>query len=341
MYMEKNLDQRPSIPEGLRDILPAEAKERRRLETRLRDRFEERGYGEVICPTFEFYDLLSVEAGPAVKRDMVRFMGSDGRLLALRPEMTTTIARVVAQRLDTAAGPHRLYYVANVFREEFSKQGRVREFRQAGIELIGLDGVEADIEAVAIFIEALSDTGLSDFQVGLGQIGFLEGAIASLDIAETDRDRLRSALAERSQVAYEKAVTDLGLAGETARRLLAIPTLRGGAEVLEASRDLAVGPQSLVALERLKAVFGGLTAAGLADNVVLDFGIWRGFDYYTGLIFEAYAPGVGLPVGAGGRYDKLLAEFGRPAPAAGFALGLDRLQLALAKSSPAGTGAGA
>ena len=330
----------PSIPEGLRDILPAEASRRRDLEGRLRGAFEGRGFGEVISPTFEFYDLLSVEAGPAIKRDMVRFMGSDGRLLALRPEMTTTIARVVAQRLEPEAGPHRLYYIANVFREEFSKQGQAREFWQAGIELVGgAGGPDTDAEVVVLFVEALDAAGLVDFQVGLGQIGFLAGALKALPVTEADRERLRSALDERSLVKYRAAVADLGLDDETAAKLLAIPTLRGGPDVFKAAAGLVIGDEAGAALDRLKEVWSGLDAAGLADRVVIDLGIWRTFDYYTGLVFEAYAPGLGVPLGGGGRYDNLLAEFGRPQPAAGFALGLERLQLALSQPAPLGAGA--
>ncbi|MDP1809229.1 MAG: ATP phosphoribosyltransferase regulatory subunit [Actinomycetota bacterium] len=339
--MDKETTRRPSIPEGLRDILPAEAKARRDLEGRLRAAFEGRAFGEVISPTFEFYDLLSVEAGAAVKRDMVRFMGSDGRLLALRPEMTTTIARVVTQRLEPEAGPHRLYYIANVFREEFSKQGRAREFWQAGIELVGgAGGTDADTEVIALFVEALDAAGLAGFQVGLGQIGFLEGALRALPVTETDRERLRSALDGRSLVEYRAAVAALGLDDETVAKLLAIPTLRGGPDVFKAAAGLVIGDDARAALDRLQEIWSGLDAAGLADRVVIDLGIWRSFDYYTGLVFEAYAPGLGVPLGSGGRYDNLLAEFGRPQPAAGFALGLERIQLALSQPGPP-SGAGA
>lgn len=338
--MDKETTRRPSIPEGLRDILPAEAKARRDLEGRLRGAFEGRGFGEVISPTFEFYDLLSIEAGSAIKRDMVRFMGSDGRLLALRPEMTTTIARVAAQRCDPEAGPHRFYYIANVFREEFSKQGQAREFWQAGIELVGgAGGTDADTGVISLFVEALDAAGLADFQVGLGQIGFLEGAFKSLPVTEADRERLRSALDERSLVKYRAAVAALDLDDETSAKLLAIPTLRGGPEVFKAAAELVVGDDARAALDRLKEVWSGLDAAGLAGRVVIDLGIWRSFDYYTGLVFEGYAPGLGVPLGGGGRYDKLLAEFGQPQPAAGFALGLERLQLALSQpGTPAGAG---
>lgn len=335
---QANIMRTPAAPEGLVDILPAEAKKRRVLEARLRSAFEDRAYGEVICPTFEFYDLLSVEAGSAIKRDMVRFIGSDGRLLALRPEMTTTIARVVAQRLDPAQSPHRLYYLANVFREHPSKQGQPREFWQAGVELVGSGSAADDVEVVGLFIETLDAAGLAGFQVGLGQIDYLDGCLNDLAINESQRESLRSALADRSLVAYEAAVRDLGLDASVAENLLAIPALRGGRETLAAAEELAIGRQAKLALGRLKQVYAGLGEAGFADRLIIDFGILRSFDYYTGLIFEAYVPGLGAPVGGGGRYDNLLSEFGAPAPAAGFAVGLERLQLALARGVGSGDG---
>jgi ATP phosphoribosyltransferase regulatory subunit len=322
--------QKPAIPEGLMDILPAQAKRRRLLESRLRGAFENRGFGEVICPTFEFYDLLAIEAGSSVKRDMVRFMGADGRLLSLRPEMTTAIARVVAQRLDPADEPHRLYYLANVFREHQARQSQPREFWQAGVEQVGGGGLADDLEVVALFIEALDSAGLTGFQVGLGRIDFLDGSLRALKIPETNRDRLRSALGARSLVAYHRAVSDLDVDARVADKLLALPTLRGGEEVLEAAAALAIGDEAQAAVDQIAELLRLLKGEGLAGRIVIDLGIVRDFDYYTGIVFEAYLPGLGTPVGGGGRYDNLLAEFGYRAPAAGFAFGLEKLERALA-----------
>jgi ATP phosphoribosyltransferase regulatory subunit len=325
--------QKPAIPEGLMDILPAQARRRRLLESRLRGAFENRGFGEVICPTFEFYDLLAIEAGSSVKRDMVRFMGGDGRLLSLRPEMTTAIARVVAQRLDPADEPHRLYYLANVFREHQGRQSQPREFWQAGVEQVGGGGLRDDLEVVGLFIEALESAGLTGFQVGLGRIDFLDGSLRALEIPESDRECLRSALAARSLVDYRSAVGGLNVDDRIADRLLALPTLRGGAEILETAADLAIGDEAQAAVERIAELLTLLKGEGLADRLIIDLGIVRDFDYYTGMVFEAYLPGLGTPVGGGGRYDNLLAEFGYPAPAAGFAFGIEKLERALAAPS--------
>ena len=321
-----------ATPLGLRDLLPAEVRKRRQLEASIRGAFEKRGFGEVICPTFEFYDLLSVEASTAVKQDMVRFIGSDGRILALRPEMTTAIARLAVKKLDLGQGPYPFYYIANVFREEFSREGLVREIRQAGVELIGRGGVEEDTDIIALFIETLKATGLSDIQVGLGQIGFLESVLRALPVSEAERSELRAAMAARSLVKYEKALSRIDLKNGLTEKLLKLPTARGDKEALENAEALVVNSTVETELKRLIDVYSGLCERGLDGCVSIDFGIWHDFNYYTGLGFEAYAPGIGRPLGGGGRYDNLLAELGKPAPAAGFAIDLKDLQALTARS---------
>ncbi len=330
MKINRPTIQTPAAPRGLWDILPAQAAERRALEGRLRAAFERREYGEVISPSFEYYDNLAVEAGTSIQGDMVRFMGTDGRLLALRPEMTTAIARVTAQRLDPKDEPHRLYYVANVFREHPSKRGQPREFWQAGVEQIGGGTVAGDIEVVTLFIEALTVAGLKDFKVGLGRIDFLSGILGTLDIAGADEESLRGALASRSLVEYERVVLGLALEPEARDDLLALPALSGGAGVLDRAAELAAGTEAAAVVAELRQVYAGLAEAGVAERIILDLGIVRDFDYYTGMIFEAYTPSLGAVIGGGGRYDDLLAEFGYQAPAAGFAVGLERLERALA-----------
>ena len=327
--------QDPAAPEGLWDILPARAKKRRALESRLRASFEAREYGEVISPSFEFYENLAVETGKALRGEMVRFMGTDGRLLALRPEMTTSIARVAAQRLRREDEPHRLYYIANVFREHSSKQGQPREFRQAGVERIGGGSPEDDAEIVLLFIETLAAAGLNDFKVGLGRIDFLGRVLEELELGGEEKDGLRAALAGRNLVRYKELVRHLALGDEVTADLLVLPGLSGDVEVLERAQALSERRGGSEVLAGLRRVYEILSAAGVADRVILDLGIVRDFDYYTGIIFEAYTPALGAVLGGGGRYDNLLAEFGYETPAAGFALGLERLESALAESGGA------
>lgn len=320
---------RPSIPRGLRDILPLEASERREIENRLRQVFSKWAYGEVITPAFEFYEILATEAGEAIKKEMFRFFDRDGRQLALRPEMTTPIARLAAQRLDLSAGPQRLYYLAGVFREEPAQRGQQREFFQAGIELAGAGGPAADAEVIAIMVESLLAAGLCDFQVGIGQAGFFREVLKSLGIASLDQKRLETAASERNMVGLKSILDELSLDQKTKETVAAILSLRGGAEVLELADDLVPSRAASAALSDLRATFTYLKTLGLEDRLILDMGIIRGFDYYTGIIFEAYCPQLGFPLGGGGRYDNLISEFGPSAPAAGFAIGVERLHIAL------------
>ena len=326
---------RPAIPRGMRDILPVEAAERRFIEERLSDAFSGWGYGEVISPAFEFYKLLSTEAGEGIKREMFRFFDRDGRQLALRPEMTTPIARLAAQRLDRAAAPHRLYYMANVFREEPAQRGQQREFRQAGIELIGAGSEIADAEVVAIMIEALQGAGLDDFQVGIGQISFFKAIINTLDIDQSGRQSLINAASRRDLVGLGHLLNNTAIDSAAKNTIQEVLSLRGGIEVIDKAAALCPDAAVESGLNGLSRTFTSLQSLGMDERIIIDLGIIRGFDYYTGMIFEAYAPKLGFPLGGGGRYDNLLSDFGYPAAAAGFALEVERLHVALLEQSSA------
>lgn len=319
-----------TTPRGLRDILPFEAAERAVVETCLRGAFKDWGYDEVVTPTFEYFDTLAAEAGEGMQEVMYKFFDRSGKLLALRPEVTTPIARMVVGRLMDEPPPYRMFYLANVFREEKPQRGQQREFRQAGIELIGSQDVAADAEVVALMIEALERLGLRNFKVGLGQIEIFKGALERPDLSEADLKKIKATVVRGDLVGLDEVAREVGLSAKARERLVSISRLRGGEEVLLEAEKFATGGSSLDALESLSAVFGLLKSYGVGDYVLLDLGIIRNFDYYTGIIFEAYAQGVGFPIGGGGRYDKLLAEFGAEMPAAGFALGVERTHIALA-----------
>lgn len=323
----------PAIPQGLRDILPTEAIERDVVERSLRESFEVWGYEPVETPAFEYYETLATEAGEGMRQVMFKFLDCAGQLLALRPEVTTPIARMVASRFADELPPYRLFYLANVFREEKPQRGQQREFRQAGIELVGSRSEVADAEVVALMIEALIKLGLRDFRVGLGQIEIFKGALEIRDLPEESAERLKNAVASGDLVALEEIARAIGLDAVSRDKLVAISKLRGGEEVLLEAEKLVAGEASRSALDSLGEVYRLLKGYGVGRFVLLDLGIIRNFDYYTGIIFEAYAEGVGFPVGGGGRYDNLLAEFGVQLPAAGFALGVERLHIALAEQN--------
>lgn len=326
---------RPVTPRGFRDVLLTEAAERRVVAQHFGDVFEAWGYGFVETPVVEEYATLEAGAGGSLEGTAFRLFDVDGSLLALRPEMTVPIARVVASRLQGQPGPHRLCYVADVFREKESLRGEARQFAQAGVEFVGAAGPSADAEVVAILVEALEGAGLPSFTVGVGTVAVLRALLAGSGRDVAWQALVMRAAHERNLVEIDRLAGDAALEPAVADALRAVPRLRGGAEAIERCRAYAAACGCAGAVDALADTWRLLEAAGVAQRVRVDFGILRSFDYYTGLIVEAYAPGLGLPLGGGGRYDGVLAAFGAPAPAAGFALSVERVQIALAQQGAA------
>jgi ATP phosphoribosyltransferase regulatory subunit len=318
---------RPITARGFRDVLPAEAGERESVSRAIADTFASWGYGLVETPVAEDLAALEAAAGP-LQGTAFRLIDLDGRLLALRPDMTVPIARLVASRLRGAAGPHRFRYAAEVFREHESLRGQARQFTQVGVELIGEGGPAADAEMVSLLVAALDAAGVPEFTVAIGTVAVLHAIVAAAEApAEWERAVL-SAAHDRNLVGLDTLAAQAG-SPAVASALSTVPRIRGGAEAIAACRDVTVGLGCEAALDELAATWTLLEASGAATRVVVDFSVMRSFDYYTGLVAEAYAPGVGLPLGGGGRYDGVLAAYDAPAPAAGFALGLERVMIAL------------
>ncbi|MBO8142519.1 MAG: ATP phosphoribosyltransferase regulatory subunit [Firmicutes bacterium] len=320
---------RRMIPRGTRDFLPPEAARKRALETALKETFSRWGYGEVITPTVEFFECLSLGDGPELVEKMYRLFDREGHTLALRPEVTTPIGRIVATRLREEPLPIRLFYVANVFRYEEPQAGRQREFWQAGVELVGALGPDADAEIVALAVRALEAAGLRDFRVDIGQVGYVNGLLEDGNLGPGGRRALRRALLRRDYVALEEALSASGLSPARRRLLAELPRLRGREEVVRKAAELADNPRSRAAADNLMAVYQALAAHGVQDRVYVDLGMVKDFDYYTGMVLEGYTPELGFPVCTGGRYDNLIGRFGYDCPATGFVVGVERLMMAL------------
>ncbi len=303
------------VPEGYRDLVPPEAAWRAELAGRLRQVCARWGYREVSTPTLEFLDTFQHGAGPGIQDQLIKIVdGAD--LLALRPEMTVPIARLAATRLlPEAGGPLRLSYVAPVFRVQEPGRGRMREFTQAGVELLGVAGADGDAEVIALAVACLAELGASDVVVHVGHLGFLAEVLA--DLPPSQQEEVRARLYRRDYVGVAE------VAGGAAGRLLrALPEWHGPG-ALEKARALAASSAGRAALDELAEVVELLEAYGAAGAVEVDLGIVRDFSYYTGVVFEALGPRAPVPVLGGGRYDGLLARFGADCPASGFALGLE------------------
>jgi ATP phosphoribosyltransferase regulatory subunit len=310
------------LPSGTRDVLPDEMRELRAMTEAIRHVFDEAGYGEVSTPALEYESVLE-RGGMAGHLPVYRMFDETGEVLVLRSDMTIPIARVVATRYPTAEPPLRFCYFAHAYRGVRPQRGQQREFLQAGIELVGSPAPEGTAEALTILCRALDAAGLRDYRVGVGDASLYPALLASLGVGDADRERMLAHLAGRDFVALESTAAQLGLAAEEVDLLVRVPQMRGGADAFAAS----AGPvqEALAGLRRLH----DLLEPAAADRVIYDLGLARGLGYYTGAIFEVYDPALGMPLGGGGRYDDLLGRFGRPLPAVGFALHVDRLHIAL------------
>ena len=306
------------IPSGTRDVLPDEMRELRAITEAIRGVFDEHGYGEVWTPALEYEEVLQ-QAGTDAERAVYRMFDEHGKVLSLRWDMTVPIARVVASRYATAEPPLRFCYFAHAYRDVRPQRGQPRELLQAGIELVGSPTPEGTVEALTLLCRSLDAAGLRDYRVGLGDAALYPALMEQCSVPEEARSALLGELATRDFVGLERRVSDLGLGAEETDRLVRVPQQRGGREVL----DTVPGP-----VDALRALHDRL-APEVAGRVIFDLGLVRQLGYYTGAVFEVYDPALGAPIGGGGRYDDLLGRFGRPLPAVGFALGVDRLHIAL------------
>jgi ATP phosphoribosyltransferase regulatory subunit len=320
-------DERSLVPSGMAAILPHAAQRVRQLETALLGTLARWGYQEIIPPTFEYLDVLSPGLEPDVIEQCYKFADrTTGRVLLLRPDVTAQIARIVAMGMAGAAPPHRLCYRTTVFRHAPEHAGREREIFQVGAELIGVDGVSADAEIIALMSECLTQIGLASFIVSLGHVGFFKTLLAESGLSPEGQKRAEQAAARKDLPRLEEICAEERIPRGKARAILEVPGLYGGDEVLRRGRALAGRNRALRAtLDRLDRVYRLLKESGLHERLLIDLGEFRGFDYYDGVVFDVFANGLGSELGGGGRYNHLVGRFGRDLPSTGFAFDMDRL----------------
>jgi ATP phosphoribosyltransferase regulatory subunit len=323
------------IPPGTRDVLPAEMRELRRLQRDLLDVFEGRGYGEVATPAIEYDEVLARGDGRGAA-GAYRFFDEGGGLLALRSDMTVPIARLAASRLAGAEVPLKLCYMASAYRAVRPQRGQMREFVQAGVELIGEAAPGGTAEVVEVLEAALDAAGLDRAVIGLGDADLYRQLLAELGVQGEARDSIIDRLATHDLVGLEAELSAVdGISDEQCATCVALSQLRGGSEVLEQARGLG-GAAVERATARLQETYDELERRGVADRVRIDLGLLRDLGYYSGAILEVYDPALGHVLGGGGRYDGLLKRFGVDLPAAGFALYLERVHVAQMEESRRG-----
>jgi ATP phosphoribosyltransferase regulatory subunit len=322
------------VPPGVQCFVGDEARRRRRIEETVVSVFEGWDYEEIIPPLFDYADVF---ATPGLAARTYSFVGRDGSLLALRTDFTSLLAKIAAGRLADREPPIRLYYSGEVLRYEPPQAGRQSELFQMGLEHLGGDSRTADAEILAVSAECLERLGVSGWVLALGHVGAFHGLVRTLGLDEAAADQLGQRVEAKDTQGVRDVLSAARASGPAADALVRLSALAGDrASLVEAAHALACCPAAAAAVEELRQVADALAAAGLGDRVAIDLGEVRGLDYYTGLVFRVYARGLGFEVGAGGRYDSLLARFGRPMPAVGFMLGLDRVALLLDRQQSPG-----
>ncbi|TAM91955.1 ATP phosphoribosyltransferase regulatory subunit [bacterium] len=315
------------LPAGTRDWLPEELAAKRALEASLRGVFARFGYREAATPSFERFDVIEAGLGKALGEESFRFTDRRGTTMALRPEMTTPIARLVSTRLRGAPMPLRLCYIAPVYRYEEPQEGRMREFTQAGVELIGNGSVEADVEIMLSALEALDAAGLPDAHIDVNHAAIVDAVLREVGLEPHVARLVKGLLGRRNLVALRAFCAANGTPSVQVLPELAL--LRGGEEVLERLLRYVPHPRVDGGIARLRAILARAASLSMGHRIAVDFALLRDFEYYTGLVFEAYVPELGFSLLGGGRYDGLLGNFGFQTPAVGWTVGVERLLIAL------------
>ena len=333
--MREKTPRKFSTTPGTRDVLPPESTRLLDAQAKVLGRFRRHGFREVITPALEYSEVIEE---PKLRDSAFKLFDPDNQMLLLRPEVTTPVARLVAQRLRNGPPPYKLSYSLPVYRRTGVGRGQSAEFRQAGVEAVGSAGPGEDAGTIALLVDVFRTLGLrpgADFALVLGQAAFYRGYLNN--VAPDAAPGVLAALADKDLVRVDEISSTLP--PEVAAAVREIPRLvgpAGDASVLHrASRYAGEGGEAATALENLRQILDHLRVIGCLDGVMLDFGLIGRHDYYTGAVYEVYAAGLGFTVANGGRYDNLLRRFGEPLPATGFAISLERLVSVLPEGEPA------
>ncbi len=318
-------------PEGVRDIYGAEYARKLYVENQIRRQFGLYGYEDIQTPTFEFFDVFSREVGTTPSRELYKFFDSEGNTLVLRPDFTPSMARCAAKYFREDDAPLRFCYQGNTFTNVSSLQGKLKEVTEMGTELINDSSVEADGEIIALVAEALLAAGLREFQISIGQVAYFKGMCAQAGLDEETELELRDFISGKNIFGADDLLVSKGVDKLHRQMLIGITDLFGPAVVLQQAEEQADNQCSKDAIIRLKKLYAVLCDYGVDPYISFDLGMLSRYNYYTGVIFKAYAYGIGDVIVKGGRYDSLLGRFGKSAPAVGSVIEIDHLMSALTR----------
>lgn len=316
-------------PQGVSDYMPAECSAKRDIEKKMREAFASYSYQEIQTPTLEYNNIYTDASGDIATEKLFRFFDAEGRILALRGDITTSIARVIGTKWDGLPLPARLCYVSEAFRYSKAESPLASEFTQAGIELVGDSSAYADAEAITVTIKALLNAGLDEFQIDIGQVEFFKGLARQVGLSAEDSEKIRELIDFKDSLSIAEIAAKYDGDEEIKKLLCRMPELFGDADVLEMAYTENLNPRSKKAIENLKNVYEIIKAGGLSKYVSIDLGMLQSIDYYTGVIFKGFTYDVGFAICGGGRYDSLISGFGRDLGAVGMAINVNRVLSAM------------
>ncbi|WP_347993784.1 ATP phosphoribosyltransferase regulatory subunit [uncultured Eubacterium sp.] len=323
-------------PEGVRDVYGKECARKLTIENKINNIFNLYGFHNVQTPTFEFFDIFNKERGSVPSKNLYKFFDREGNTLVLRPDLTPSIARIAAKNYMDVNVPIKICYNANTYINNSELQGKLKEITQLGCELIGDDSVEADAEMVALVVNSLKSAGFDKFLVEIGQVDFYKGLLEECGFEDDVEEELRVRIENKNFFGVEELLDSKDIPSNVKDTFLKLPSLFGSSDVLDKAKELATNEKSLKAIEKLEEVYSILVDYGVADYISFDLGMLSNFNYYTGIIFKAYTYGTGDAIVAGGRYDKLLSQFGKDSAAIGFAVYMDQLLMAMSSQKMEG-----
>lgn len=323
-------NKRLHTPEGVRDIYNDECEKKHYILDRMRQVIQYYGYRFIETPTFEFFDIFGQEVGTTPSKDLYKFFDREGNTLVLRPDMTPSIARAASKYFPIETEPVRLCYEGNVFINNNSYQGRLKESTQLGVEFIGENSVDADGEIIALVVNNLKAAGLEQFQISIGHADLFRQLMKAADFDAEAEETLRDLILNKNFFGVDEFLERHQVTDDLRSLFSMLGKMYASPKEWAGMKEIALRfPGVADALSYLQELYELLEVYDVTKYVSFELGLISSYSYYTGILFSGYTFGSGEPIVKGGRYDRLLSYFGKEAPAIGFALMVDQLLLAL------------
>lgn len=322
---------RVQLPQGVRDYTGREAYAKSEIEERIRRMFLLCGYEEIKTPCMEYSDVFENGIGSRIAEKTIRFFDEKGKTLVLRPDLTMPAARVVAVQKEEMQTPVRLFYIGNAFGLEHDYGLQQKEFTQAGAELMGVNGNRSDAEILLMASKALRTCGIEDYVLDIGHIGIYMGLVEQANLDDDDAETLRSLLDTKNEQAVADFLQKKNVRADCAEDIVHLVGLYGGLDTLQRAEQELNTQRCKQSLEEIRQITSLLCAYGLEEHISLDLSMLPNIDYYTGPVFRGMSKSLGYPLLSGGRYDRMMEQMGRAMSATGFAMGVNRILVALQK----------